>query len=219
MKKEKIVLVGGGGHCKVVIDAIMSAGEYEIEGVVDPQLGSGSDVLGVPVVGDDSVLAGLFKKGVRKAMISVGSVGDPSLRKELYAKVRKMGFEFPAVVHPKTVIGRDVKIGEGAFLAASVTVNPGTRIGANAIINTSASIDHDCSIGDFAHIAPGVILSGGVEVGDETHIGTGAKVAQYTKIPAKKKIKAGDLVYTDFQGDMQIRSLSKTGHPGDRNAV
>jgi len=204
---EKIVLIGGGGHCKVVMDAIMAAGAYEIAGVVDPRLEVGSDVLGVPVVGDDSALAELMERGVKKAAIGVGSVGDPSLRKEIYARVRMMGFEFPSIVHPKAVVARDVEIGEGAFLAASATVNPGTRIGVSAIINTSSSIDHDCSIGDFAHIAPGAVLSGGVEVGDETHIGTGAKVSHYVKIPGKTKIKAGSLVYTDGRGKMQVRTM------------
>ena len=213
-KRKKIILVGGGGHCKVIIDAIMSAGVYDIAGVVDPALKIGEQVLGISVLGDDSVLPGLYEKGVKEAVISVGSVGDPALRKKLYSQLKKLGFSLPVVIHPKAVVARDVKIGEGTFLAASVTVNPGTRIGAAAIINTSSSVDHDCSIGDFVHIAPGVTLSGGVQVGGETHIGTGAKVAHYTKIPARKKIKAGDLVYTDFQGDTQVRSIVRMEDKG-----
>jgi len=208
--KEKIVLVGGGGHCKVVIDAIINAGEYEIEGIVDPRLSTEDEILGVPVLGNDDILPELYKKGVKNAFISVGSIGDCTMRKELFGKVKDIGFNFPVIIHPRAVIGRGVDIDEGTFAAASATVNPGTKIGKNVILNTSSSIDHDCEIGDFVHVAPGVTLCGGVKVGSETHIGAGANVVQYKSIGKRCFVKAGTVVSKDVSdGETWISTTRK----------
>jgi len=191
--KKKIILAGAGGHCKVVIDAIKLAAEFDIYGIVDPAVVKGTKILGVPVLGNDGMLSEIFKDGIKHAFITVGSVGDCTIRKKIYENLKQIGFDLPVIAHPKAVIAADVvnNIGEGTFIAVSAIVNPGTIIGKNAIINTQASIDHDCKIGDFVHIAPGVTLCGAVEVGDETHIGTGAKVIQCIKIAKRCMIGAG----------------------------
>ncbi len=226
---EKIVLVGGGGHCKVVIDAIILDENYKIIGILDPKLPAGSNVLGVPVLGGDELLRKIKKQGVKNAFISMGSVGDCSARKKLYEKIKKIGFEFPVIEHPRAVVAGDVEIEEGTFIAASATINPGTRIGKNVIINTSASVDHDCVIGDFAHIAPGVVLSGGVKVEKEIHVGTGVKVTQYAAINEscikkcfgsrnEKLVKAGSLVYTDNRGNTYIAPMQHSKGVGEKDA-
>jgi len=200
--REKIVLIGGGGHCKVVIDAILAGGEYDIAGIIDRKLEAGTKVLGVSVLGDDALLKEAFEKGIKNAFVAVGSVGDCTARKAIYENIKKMGFNIPHIIHPKAVIACDVEFGEGAFVAASATINPGTKIGKMAIINTSSSVDHDCRIGDFVHIAPGVTLSGGVNVGDGTHIGTGASVVQCVSIGKGCMVKAGVRVSQDM-GDVE----------------
>ena len=192
--KKKIVLLGGGGHCKVVIDAIRKSGKFDICGIADPNMKLSEEVLDVKVLGGDDILPGLFSKGVECAFISVGSSGDCIVRKRLAKKAEAIGFKFPAIVHPAAVIGEGVDLGSGAFVAAGAVISPGARIGANAIINTSASVDHDCIIGDFVHIAPGVTLSGGVNIGDETHIGTGANIIQQINIGKKCLVGAGTVV-------------------------
>lgn len=199
MMKEKIALIGGGGHCTVIIDAIVNSGEYDIEGVVDPKLETGSKIFGFPILGGDDILLDLYKNGVKNAFISVGSVGNCELREILYKKIKDIGFNIATVVHPKAVVARDVKIGEGTFIAASATVNPGTKIGKNVIINTASSIDHDCIIGDFVHIAPGVTLSGEIKVGSQTHIGTGANVIQRMTIGKKCMVGAGLTLRDDLR--------------------
>lgn len=195
--KEEIVLVGGGGHCKVVIDAIVNIGEYNIKGIADSKLEAGKKVSGIPIIGNDDCLTDLYKEGINKAFIAVGSVGDCGARKNIYEKLKDIGFNLAVIVHPKAIVAQDVTMGEGTFVAAGAVINPGVTIGKNVIINTSASIDHDCRIADFVHIAPGVILSGGVEVGKATHIGTGAKVRQYVKIAENCLIKMGAIVTRD----------------------
>lgn len=195
---EKIVLVGGGGHVKVVIDAVKKSKKFSIYGITDPCLRAGESVLNIRVIGKDDILPKLFKRGIKNAFISVGSVGNCDIRKKIYINLRRIGFELPIIMHPSAVVAEDVELGEGTFVAAGAVINPGTKVGRNAIINTSSSIDHDCTIGNFVHVAPGATLSGGVKVGDETHIGTGAKVVQSLKIGKNCLIGAGVTVRRDM---------------------
>ena len=199
--KKKLVLVGGGGHCKVVIDAVKSSDQFELCGIVDPNLDRGISILGIEAIGDDSRLLELFRQGVKNAFITVGSIGDCSNRKRIYDNLKNIGFQLPVVVHPKAVIARDVELGEGTFIAAGAVVNPGVRIGKNVIINTSVSIDHDCKIADFVHIAPGATLCGGVEVADSAHVGAGAKVRQCVKIAKNYLVKMGTVVTKDLSDE------------------
>lgn len=196
-RQNEIVLVGGGGHAKVVIDAIKSTGKFSIYGITDSLLPKGTSVLDVKVIGRDTELPKVFKKGVKYAFISVGSIGDCTVRKRIADNLEKIGFRLPVIVHPKAVVAEDVKLGGGTFVAAGAVINPGTKIGKNAIINTSSSIDHDCEIGDFVHIAPGVTLSGGVKIKDGAHIGTGASIIQKITVGEKVLVKAGDVIKRD----------------------
>jgi UDP-perosamine 4-acetyltransferase len=195
--KDKIVLIGGGGHCKVVIDAIRKVGLYEITGILDLKMPRGERVLGIEVLGGDALLQELYNSGTKLAFITVGSTKDCAIRLKLYNMLKKIGFSLPVIVHPNSVIGEGVSASEGTFVAGGVVINAGTEIGKNAIINTSSSIDHDCEIGDFVHIAPGVILSGGVKVGDSVHIGTGANVVQYLNVGKGAFVPAGVTVIKD----------------------
>lgn len=194
---NRLVLVGGGGHAKVVIDAAQKTGAFEICGITDVSLKAGTKILDITVLGGDDKLAELFQSGVKNAFISIGSIGDSGPREKIYEKLKKIGFQLPVITHPDAVVAKDVIFGEGTFLAAGAIVNPGVHVGKNVILNTSSSIDHDCEIGDFVHIAPGAVLSGGVKVGNYTHIGTGASVIQSIKIGSRCLIGAGTTVRYD----------------------
>lgn len=197
MKKQKLIIIGGGGHAKVIIDAILAGGEYDVQGIIDQKLETGTKVLGVSVLGTDEILPELYKKGIKNAFIGVGSIGDCTARRKIYEKLKNIGFDLPVIVHPKAVVARDVEFCEGTFVAASATINPGTKIGKNVIINTSSSIDHDCNIGDFVHIAPGAILCGTVTIGEGTHVGIGANIIQSIDIGKNCFITAKMLVKSD----------------------
>ena len=212
---DSIVLIGGGGHCGVVIDVLNKCKELAIYGIVDSKLTKDDSLLGYPVIGGDDILPKLFTAGIRKAFIAVGSVGNCDVRKRIYDNLNKIGFEMPAIVHPQAIVAQDVIIGKGVFIAAGAVIGPRVKIGNNAIINTSSSIDHDCCISDFVHIAPGVTLCGGVKVGQETHIGVGAKVVQYINIGNNCMIKAGVIVKRDVV-DSQVVG-SEEVNQNDRN--
>ncbi|MFH1394897.1 MAG: acetyltransferase [Candidatus Omnitrophota bacterium] len=197
--KQKLIIIGGGGHAKVIIDAVLAGDEYDIHGIIDQKLEKGTKVLGVPVLGTESILSELFDAGIKNAFIGVGSIGNCDVRRNIYRKLKNIGFNLPVIIHPKAVVARDVEIEEGTFVAASATINPGTKIGKNVIINTSSSIDHDCCIEDFVHVAPGAILCGTVTVGGQTHIGMGANIIQSVKIGKGCFIRAGSLVESDHR--------------------
>ncbi|MDD5136944.1 MAG: acetyltransferase, partial [Candidatus Omnitrophica bacterium] len=173
-------------------------GKFEIYGILDTKLPVGATACGVKVLGDDNALPMLLKKGIKDAFIAIGSIGDCAARKRIDRTLKTLGFRLPVIVHPNTVIGNDVILGEGTFVAAGAVINPCVRIGRNAIINTSSSIDHDCVIGDFVHIAPGTTLSGSVKLGDEVHVGTGSSIVQKITVGEKCFVKAGSMVSKDL---------------------
>lgn len=191
---KKIIIVGGGGHGRVMIDAILEQKEFAVSGIIDPRIDKGTSILGIEVLGSDDMIPELFGKGIRYACIGVGSVGDCGARKRIYENLKEIGFTLAVVKHPKAVVAKDVTFEEGAFVAAGAVINTGARIGKNAIINTSSVVEHDCRIGSFVHIAPGAILGGGVIVGDETHIGMGAKIIQSKVIGKKCFIRANSTI-------------------------
>ncbi len=193
---DKIVVIGGGGHAKVVISLLKKKREYKICGYVDV-IDKGS-ILDVPCLGDDSVLGGLLDHDeVSNAVIGIGDTGNASLRMSLIEKALRVGFSFPAIISPQAVVNEDVTFGEGTVVMDGVVVNAGTKIGRFAIINTRSSIDHDCVIGDFVHIGPGAVLCGGVRVEYNSFVGAGAVVTQYKNIGERCIIGAGTVLTED----------------------
>jgi len=216
MKNNKLVLIGGGGHCKSVVEIIRNMNTYEVVGISDLKEERGKVILGIPVLYTDEDLPALFYNGVRNALIAVGSIGDASLRIKLFEKVKDIGFNFPIIISPYAVIAGDVKIGEGTAVMHRVVVNVGSVIGRNCILNTGCIVEHDCKIGDHVHVASGAVLSGGVEVGYAAHIGAGAVIKQGVKIGKRSVIGAGSVVVKDVPEDsvyvgVPARELVKNG--------
>jgi len=193
---DKIVVIGGGGHAKVVISLLKKKRDYKICGYVDV-IDKGS-ILDVSYLGDDSVLPDLLEHNeVSNVVIGIGDTGNASLRMSLIEKALRMGFSFPVIISPQAVVNEDVTFGEGTVVMDGVVVNSGTKIGRFAIINTLSSIDHDCVIGDFVHIGPGAVLCGGVRVEYNSFIGAGAVVTQYKNIGERCIIGAGAVLTED----------------------
>ena len=179
---KRLLLIGGGGHCRSILDCVISRGIYEKVGIVD--FDQTASALGLPVVGTDDDLPRLLNDGWTDAFISVGSVGPTELRRKLYKTVKHIGFSIPNIIDPTATIARSVVINEGVFIGKGAIVNTGSKVGVCAIINTGAIIEHDCEIGAFAHVSPRTILCGQVNVGDDTHVGAGSVVRQGIRIGA-----------------------------------
>lgn len=191
-----VIVVGGGGHAKVLIDCLLAL-KMSVLGFTDCNLESADrHILGVRLLGSDNIILQHSPESVL-LVNGIGTVGRTDKRKGIYEHFKKLGYGFTSVVHPSSVVSRDVAVSEGAQIMAGAVVQPGSHIGSNSIINTKASVDHDCLIGDHVHLAPGVTLSGMVRVGGGTHIGTGAIVIQGVKIGQNTIVAAGALVVKD----------------------
>lgn len=161
---KRILLIGGGGHCKSVLDSLLELNEYAEIGIVDKKENLGNSVMGVPVVGCDDDLPALFRDGYRYAFVTVGSIGNPALRIKLFNLVSKIGYELPVIIDDSAKVSKHAKIEQGVFIGKQTIVNAGAQIKKGTIINSGAIVEHDCQIGDFSHIAPGAVLSGEVVV-------------------------------------------------------
>jgi len=197
--KPKLVLIGGGGHCKVVISILKKLETFDIVGIVDKEDRNGERVLGIEIQYKDQDLVLLKSEGIESAFVAIGSVGNNEKRRDIFDTIKETGFFIPYLISPDSIIDQDVSIGEGTVIMPGVVINAGTKIGKNSIINTGAVIDHDCVIGDHVHIAPNATLSGGVKVGDHSHIGTNATIIQNINICENSIIGAGGVVIRNIE--------------------
>jgi sugar O-acyltransferase (sialic acid O-acetyltransferase NeuD family) len=186
-----IIVLGGGGHAKVLIDALLLQ-LREIIGYTDPDE-KRKTILCLSRLGDDKKI--LEYDPMKLVLVNgVGSVSSMPLRKLLYEQFRTKDYCFERVIHPSAVISTDVRLGEGVQIMAGAVVQAGSSLGANTIINTGAIVDHDCDIGSHVHIAPGVTLSGTVRIEEGVHVGTGAKIIQGLVIGAGSLVGAGSVI-------------------------
>lgn len=192
---DKIVLVGGGGHCKVVIETLQLVKSYDVAGICDNVSGN---VLGVPILGNDDMLSELYASGTRNAFVTVGAIGNAGKRRDLATKLLSLGFTLPNIIHPASIVSLTVKMGFGNFIGPNVVINSSTEVGDCCIINTASVIEHDCKIGKFVHIAPMATVCGGVEIGDCVHVGPNATILEYRKVAHHVMVGAGSVVTKDI---------------------
>ena len=193
---EKIVLVGAGGHCKVIIDIIKSASKYDIVGVTDKAYDYGEEklVLDIPIIGDDSILEELYNTGVKNAFVCIGALQNIVVRDKIYIKLKTIGFNIPVLIHKDAMVSPYANIAFGTCVMAGAIINPGAFIGENCIVNTGAVIEHDCKVRRNTHISPKACIAGGVNVGQNTHVGMGSSIIQAVHIGNNVIIGAGAVV-------------------------
>ncbi len=189
---ESFLIVGAGGHAKVVIDALTASGAT-VRGCVDdnPMLMGREPVRGGPVIGTVADLRNLLRADDK----TIVAIGDNAVRCRL---ARRLGVAFGLAVAPSAVLSRTVATGEGSMILPSVTVNVHAEIATHVILNTSCSVDHDCRIGDFVHIGPGVCMGGGVAIGEGSFLGVGVCVVPGVRIGRWSIVGAGAVVTRDL---------------------
>ncbi len=188
---KEIILVGGGGHCKSVIDVIELENKYKIIGVIDKKELIGSKVLDYDVIGCDDDLGNLCRS-CKYAVITVGQTNLPTTRISLFEKLVTTGFILPFIVSSRAYISKYAFIGEGTVVMHDVLVNASAKIGRGCIINTKALIEHDAIIEDNCHVSTGAIVNGGVIVKANTFYGSNATSKQCAEVSGF--IKAGSVV-------------------------
>ncbi len=163
---KDIVLIGGGGHCKAVIDVIEQEGRFNIIGIIDKPELLGKNVLGYPIIGNDSELNNLIKR-CENVLITIGQIRNPLPRINLFDTVLKLGFTLPSVISPRAYVSQHASIGKGSVIMHDVVVNAGAKIGVNCIINTKSIIEHGSSVGNHCHISTNSVINGDVIVTKE----------------------------------------------------
>jgi sugar O-acyltransferase (sialic acid O-acetyltransferase NeuD family) len=184
-----IVLIGAGGHAKVVLDALLAGGTAVADIVVrdGDESRIGSRLLGIPIQGPelDAALAGL------KEHVAIGAC---PARERLYDALAAIGAVPLSIVHPAAVVAASATLAPGAFAAAGAVIGPCASVGQGAIVNHKAIVDHDCVIGAWCHLAPGAILGGGVRIGEGALVGAGAVILPGLEVGADAVVGAGAVV-------------------------
>lgn len=191
---KRILLIGGGGHCKSVLDSLLELNEYAEIGIIDKRENLGKLVMGVPVVGFDDDLPTLFREGYGYAFVTIGSIGNPTLRIKLFNIISEIGYKIPVIIDDSAKVSKHARIEQGVFLGKQTVINAGALIQKGSIINSGSIVEHDCKIGAFAHIAPGAVLGGEVVVGENSHIGSNVTVKQQIHIGSNSIIGMGSVV-------------------------
>ena len=189
--KPKLILIGGGGHCKSCIDVIEQENKFIIAGIVDINT-SISDLLGYPLLGHDDDLAKL-KLNYDYALITIGQIKTPAIRIRLLGYAKSLGFKLPAIISPRAYVSKHAKIGNGTIVMHDALINAGAIVGDNCIINTKSLIEHDVVIENNCHISTGAIINGGVIVRQGSFVGSNAVTKESVKTHEKDSIKAGSL--------------------------
>ena len=199
---RKVVGIGAGGHAKVVLEILRFRKDLEVIGLLEtPRQPSKTEVLGVPILGDDGELDRLWNEGVRHAFVGVGGTGDNRPRARVFENLKSRGFTVIPAVHPDAILSPSAVLGEGIVIMAGAILNADARLGDNVIVNTGAIVEHDCVIGAHTHIAPRACMGGAVTIGAYAHIGLGAALLPRVRIGERAVIGAGAVVTRDVPPD------------------
>ena len=192
------VVLGGGGHARVLIDCLLLRDDVTLYAILDADTTLHNTLIyGVPVLGSDEALSAVIKDGVNSFVVGVGSIGDARRRIALFERGLAHQLVPHTVIHPRAIVSHHARLGRGAQVLAGAIVNAGAQIGDNVILNTGAIIEHGCIIADHAHIATGAVLSGAVQVGEGAHIGSGTTVRQNISIGEGAVVGVGAAVVRD----------------------
>ena len=196
---KKLILLGGGGHALVLLEALRLNGDFSrLLGVIAPDTRVlRRYALDVLILTADK---GIIPHSTDEVELvnGVGSGGKKGLRRSLYERYRREGYGFANVIHPAATIASGVSLGEGGQIMAGAVIQPGTILGENVIVNTRAVLEHECHIADHVHIAPGATLCGGIQIGEDTHIGAGATIIQGLRLGDRVMVGAGAVVVRDI---------------------
>lgn len=201
-----ILVYGGGGHGKALIDLLRTLGKDNIRGVVDDGIPRGEKILGVPVLGGAKVLPMLRKQGVGRAVNAVGGIGNLAIRLKVFQTLAQAGFECPAVVHPSAWVEPSASLAAGVQVFPHAYVGSEARVGFGVIVNTGTILSHDCVIGDYANLSPGAILAGEVQVGEGALVGMGVTINLRVQIGRGARIGNSATVKADLPDGGIVRA-------------
>ena len=194
---NSIVVYGGGGHAKTIMELIKAMGKFSLVGIIDDKIPKNTIIHGNIVFGGREVIPTLADKGLNLAAIGVGGILDTQERVNLFDLMERHGFSFPPLIHPSASIEYSSIIEEGVQVFSNAYIGSDTILRSRCMVNSNAVVSHDCEIGAYSHIAPGALLAGHVQVGEKSLVGMGVTVAIGTRIGTLVRIGNGAIVYSD----------------------
>jgi len=201
-----LILYGGGGHGKTLIDLVRVSGVYRIVGILDDGISAGTTVMGLPVLGGAEMLPELYRQGVRLAINGVGGIGNVDVRLKIFETLKQAGFTCPTLVHPTAWVESSAELGAGVQVLAQSYVSSEVRIGFGTVLNAGVVVSHDCIIGQVVNLSPGAMLAGGVRVEDYAQIGMGATINLNLTIGGRARVGNGATVKADVPAGTVVRA-------------
>lgn len=198
MSKEQLILVGGGGHCKSVIDVVEASGQFSIAGIVDSREKLGTTQSGYTVMATDDDMEALVQE-YRYFLVTVGQIRSSAVRTRLYDLIKSQGGILPTLISPTAYVSQRALIGEGTVIHHQAFVNAGAQIGVNCIINTASLIEHDAWIGDHCHISTAAVINGESVVADHCFVGSRAVLSHGVHVAPNGIIGAGSVLLTNTE--------------------
>jgi acetyltransferase EpsM len=206
IEPNSIMVYGGGGHGKALIDLIRSLATFSIVGIVDDGIPAGATIMGVPVISGSASLAKLRGQGLQFAANAVGGIGNITSRVKVFERLVEAGYTCPTLVHPTAFIEPSATLAEGVQVMPHAYVGSEASLGFGAIVNTGAIVSHDCVLGEYANLSPGAILAGEVSVGDATMVGMGVTVNLRVRIGNRARIGNGATIKQDVPDGGVVRA-------------
>lgn len=197
-----LLLIGGGGHCKSIIDSLCKQNIFEKIEIIDFKKNVGKTILGYKIIGTDDDLVTLFNEGYEYAFITFGNNGDLNSKIKQYHLIKKIGYRIPTIIDKSANVSNNALIEEGVFIGKNVIINAGSIIKKGSIINTGTIVEHDCEIGEFTNLAPGVVLGGSVKVDQCSVIGMNSTIKNQVSIGKNSIIGMGSNVLKNIQSNV-----------------
>ena len=191
--KERIILIGGGGHCKSCIDVIEQSGVFHIEGIVDVSEKLHQKVLDYEIIATDDDLPQLVNEN-NNFLVTLGQIKSPDKRIRIFQTLKESGVKLPVIISPLAYVSKHVEIGNGTIIMHHALINAGAKIGSNCIINNKALIEYDAIVGNHCHIATSAVINGGVTVGSGTFFGSKSVSKEYVEIGKNVVIGCGEKI-------------------------
>ena len=195
--KKPVAVVGYSGHSYVIIDILLSAGRI-VTAYCDAEH-KDKNPYHLNYLGKENEVINSLK-----AFDYFIGVGHNGIRKKIYTQLAEHLGKPVNAIHPNAVVSASVEMNHGIMISANATINPLVTLGQGVICNTSCSIDHECVIEEFAHIAPGAVLCGNVKIGAGTFVGANAVIKQGIIVGKNVTIGAGTVVIRDIPDNMMV---------------
>ena len=193
---DKVIILGGGAHCRSVLESVICSKCFEPVGIIDPKFKADEPaILSVNFLDNKKPLLQYRKEGIEHAVIGVGSKGDNTVRARLFKEAKAAGFTLPVIRHKTAYVSSFSKIGTGTQLMANSVVNSNSELGSNCVLNSLSVVEHDCLLKDNIFTGPGVVICGGTTIGSNSFLGANATVVPDMVLPPETFLRANSLYH------------------------